>query len=216
MRLEELYSLLFRLYGSQGWWPVDRAYHSAKGTDPREEIIIGAVLTQNTSWKNVEKALENLKREGELSLRFVREINLEKLREFLRPAGFYNIKALRLKEVAHFFEPVAKVRYVEREELLRIKGIGEETADVILLYAGERLSFVIDKYTQRFMKRFMGIEGSSGELKSFFESNLPLDVELYKEFHALLDEHGKRFCRSIPLCRECPLKRECISANPFS
>ncbi|MEN3027981.1 MAG: endonuclease III domain-containing protein [Aquificaceae bacterium] len=216
MKLEELYRLLFELYGPQGWWPVDREYHSLRGTDPREEVIIGAVLTQNTGWKNVEKALENLKRQGELSLRFVRELEVGRLKELIKPAGFYNLKALRLKNVASFFDPVDKVEEVEREELLRVKGVGEETADAILLYAGNRLTFVIDKHTRRFMKRFAGVEGSYGELKKFFEANLPPDVELYKEFHALLDEQGKRFCRSTPLCGECPLKTFCLSAVPSS
>ncbi|MCS7195809.1 MAG: endonuclease III domain-containing protein [Aquificaceae bacterium] len=216
MKLKELYKLLFELYGPQGWWPVDREYHSSMGTDPREEVIIGAILTQNTSWKNVEKALENLKRQGELSLKFLREVEENRLKELIKPVGFYNLKVLRLKSVASFFDPVDKVEDVERGELLKIKGVGEETADAILLYAGNRLTFVIDKYTMRFMKRFLGLEGSYRELKNFFEANLPPDVELYKEFHALLDEQGKRFCRSTPLCGECPLKTFCLNAAPSS
>lgn len=216
MKLERLYYLFLELYGPQGWWPVDVEYHLSRGTDPRDEVIIGAVLTQNTSWKNVEKALENLKREGELSLSFVRWSNEEKLKELIKPAGFYNLKASRLKHVAEFFNPTERVCWVERDELLRVEGIGRETADAILLYAGNRLSFVIDKYTQRFMKRFMGIDGNYEKLRLFFQSNLPEDLQVYKEFHALIDEHAKRFCRSTPLCGECPLNSFCLSASPSS
>jgi len=216
MRLLKLYELLLDLYHFQGWWPVDIQYHKSKGTDSRDEIIIGAVLTQNTSWKNVEKSLENLKRYGELSLEFVRKVSLEKLKELIRPSGFYNQKAIRLKTVAEFINPTDRVKTLSREELLRVKGIGPETADAILLYAGERLSFVIDKYTQRFIKRFMNLEGDYHRLKNFFESNLPQDLGVYKEFHALIDEHAKRYCRSTPLCGECPLNSLCISANPSS
>ncbi len=216
MRLLKLYELLLDLYHFQGWWPVDIQYHKSKGTDSRDEIIIGAVLTQNTSWKNVEKSLENLKRYGELSLEFVRKVSLEKLKELIRPSGFYNQKAIRLKTVAEFINPTDRVKTLSREELLRVKGIGPETADAILLYAGERLSFVIDKYTQRFIKRFMNLEGDYHRLKNFFESNLPQDLGVYKEFHALIDEHAKRYCRSTPLCGECPLNSLCISASPSS
>lgn len=216
MRLKRLFSLLYDLYGPQNWWPVDRQYHQLKGTDPRDEIIIGAVLTQNTSWKNVERALENLKREGELSLNFVRSVELEVLKELIKPSGFYNQKATRLKAISEFFNPTQRVQEASREELLKVKGIGKETADAILLYAGDRLTFVIDKYTQRFMKRFLKVEGSYEELKEFFESNLEPDLFIYKEFHALLDEHAKRYCRSIPLCEECPLRNLCLSAGPSS
>ncbi|MCX8076701.1 MAG: endonuclease III domain-containing protein [Aquificaceae bacterium] len=214
MKLEELYLLLLETHGPQGWWPVDEAYHRVNGTDPREEIIIGAVLTQNTSWKNVEKAIENLKKHNGLSLSFVRRMSLEVLKELIKPAGFYSLKAERLRTVADFFEPVEKVRYVEREELLKVKGVGQETADAILLYAGDRLTFVIDKYTQRFMKRFAKVEGSYGELKMFFEENLPKDLRVYKEFHALIDQHAKVVCRSTPLCGECFLRASCLSASP--
>ncbi len=213
MKLLRLYELLLDLYGFQGWWPVDIQYHNLRGTDYRDEVIIGAVLTQNTSWRNVEKSLENLKRYGELSLDFIRKVHLERLKELIQPSGFYNQKAIRLKEVAEFINPTDMVKTLPRKELLKVKGIGPETADAILLYAGERLSFVIDKYTQRFIKRFINIEGDYHKLKNFFESSLPQDIEVYKEFHALIDEHAKRYCRSTPLCGECPLNSLCISAS---
>ncbi len=213
MKLLRLYELLLNIYGFQGWWPIDANYHKRMGTDPRDEVIIGAVLTQNTSWKNVEKSLENLKRNGELSLEFVRSVSLERLKELIRPSGFYNQKAIRLKTVAEFINPTDMVKTLSREELLKVKGVGPETADAILLYAGGKLNFVIDKYTQRFMRRFMGIHKGYDKLKVFFEENLPPELEVYKEFHALIDEHAKSYCRSTPLCRECPLKSFCISAS---
>ncbi len=207
--LLEVYKILLETYGEQNWWPVDEDYHRKQGTDPREEIVIGAILTQNTSWRNVEKALENLKREGVLSFEGIIKTPLDKLQELIRPSGYYRQKARRLKEVAGELSPVSKVERISREELLKIKGIGRETADAILLYAGNRPYFVIDAYTKRIVKRVFGIEGSYEELRSWFEGNLPKDIKIYKEFHALLDEHAKRFCRKEPMCEGCPLIRVC-------
>ena len=212
--LLSIYQTLLDLYGYQNWWPIDAEYHRIMGTDPREEIVISAVLTQNTSWKNVEKALENIKKHGVLSLEFIRSSHEKTIQDLIRPAGFYRLKTQRLKEVAVFLNPIDKVRHVKRQELLSVKGIGKETADVILLYAGERMHFVIDKYTQRFMERFYGIKDNYESLKRFFEENLPKDLKIYKEFHALIDEHAKKYCRSSPLCKDCPLKDACISASP--
>ena len=207
--LLEVYKILLETYGEQNWWPVDEDYHRKQGTDPREEIVIGAILTQNTSWRNVEKALENLKREGVLSFEGIIKTPLDKLQELIRPSGYYRQKARRLKEVAGELSPVSKVERISREELLKIKGIGRETADAILLYAGNRPYFVIDAYTKRIVKRVFGIEGSYEELRSWFEESLPKDVKIHKEFHALLDEHAKRFCRKEPMCEGCPLIRVC-------
>jgi endonuclease-3 related protein len=212
--LLRVYQTLLELYGYQNWWPVDHEYHKVMDTDPREEVVISAVLTQNTAWKNVEKALENIKRYGVLSLEFVRSSDEKTIQELIRPAGFYRIKAQRLKEVAIFLNPIDKIKHVKRQELLKVKGIGKETADVILLYAGERLHFVVDKYTQRFMERFYGFKDNYEHLKSFFEENLPKDIKIYKEFHALVDEHAKKYCRSSPLCKDCPIKDMCISVSP--
>ncbi len=209
MSPHDLYRILLETYGRQNWWPVDLEYHAEHGTDPREEIVIGAILTQNTSWRNVERALENLKKEGLLSFRGIIETPLGRLQELIRPSGYFRQKASRLKTVAKELSPVDKVATVSREELLKIKGIGRETADVILLYAGERLHFVIDAYTKRIAERLWGVEGSYEELKGWFEERLPKDLELYKEFHALLDEHAKRVCKPKPLCEECPLTGVC-------
>jgi endonuclease-3 related protein len=214
LSLVQLYQLLLDFYGYQGWWPVDEGYHTAKGTDPRDEIIIGTVLTQNTAWRNVEKALENLKRYGELSLWFIRQTSTKELEELIRPSGFYRLKAQRLKHVAEFFNPTDVVDRVSREELLKVKGIGKETADAILLYAGGRLSFVIDAYTKRLFKRLYGLDGGYEDLKSYVEENIPKDLTIYKEFHALIDEHAKKYCKSTPRCGGCFLKNFCLSAVP--
>jgi endonuclease-3 related protein len=195
---------------------VDEGYHATKGTDPRDEVIIGAVLTQNTAWRNVEKALENLKRYGELSLGFVRQASAKELEELIRPSGFYRLKAQRLKHVAEFFNPTDLVEKVSREGLLKVKGIGKETADAILLYAGGRLSFVIDAYTKRLFKRLYGLDGGYEDLKTYVEENIPKDLTIYKEFHALIDEHAKTYCKSIPRCGGCFLKNFCLSAVPSS
>jgi endonuclease-3 related protein len=214
LSLVQLYQLLLDFYGYQGWWPVDEGYHATKGTDPRDEVIIGAVLTQNTAWRNVERALENLKRYGELSLGFVRQTSTKELEELIRPSGFYRLKAQRLKHTAEFFNPTDVVEKVSREGLLKVKGIGKETADAILLYAGGRLNFVIDAYTKRLFKRLYGLDGSYEDLKSYVEENIPKDLTIYKEFHALIDEHAKTYCKSIPQCGGCFLKGFCLSAVP--
>jgi len=214
LSLVQLYQLLLDFYGYQGWWPVDEGYHATKGTDPRDEVIIGAVLTQNTAWRNVEKALENLKRYGELSLGFIRQVSTKELEELIRPSGFYRLKAQRLKHIAEFFNPTDVMEKVSREELMKVKGIGKETADAILLYAGGRLNFVIDTYTKRLFKRLYGLDGGYEDLKSYVEESIPKDLTIYKEFHALIDEHAKTYCKSAPRCGGCFLKNFCLSAVP--
>ncbi|AAC06526.1 endonuclease III domain-containing protein [Aquifex aeolicus] len=210
--LIELYDKLLQFYGKQNWWPVDLEYHKTHGSDPREEVIIGAILTQNTSWKNVEKALENLKREKALNLKAIKEIPTEKLMELIKPAGFYRQKSLYLKEFANKFPSISHLKNVKREDLLKVKGIGKETADAILLYALDRLEFVVDAYTKRLLERLWNIKGSYEEIKRLFEKNLPKDLEIYREFHALIDIHAKEFCKKKPLCEECPLREKCIKS----
>lgn len=215
-RLTELYRRLLRVYGPQNWWPIDPEYHRRHGSDPREEIVIGAILTQNTSWRNAERAIENLKRAGALSLKGVRELPAERLGELVKPAGFFRRKVAYLREVAQKLDPIDVVEKIDREQLLRIRGIGRETADVILLYAGGRPFFVVDSYTKRIVFRTFGVKGGYEELRRWFEGNLPPDVELYREFHALLDEHAKRRCLRNPLCGGCPVEELCgfPSGNP--
>ncbi|NIO20469.1 MAG: endonuclease [Candidatus Aenigmarchaeota archaeon] len=192
MDLLKVYEKLLKEYGKQNWWPMIRGFR------PKEwEVCVGAILTQNTNWRNVERALENLLKNRILSPEDTLSTETKKLEEIIRPSGFYKQKAERLKKFARFvldfgsFENFRK--NVEREELLEVKGIGFETCDSILLYACERPYFVIDAYTKRFVRN-LGIrtKGNYESLRNYFEKNLPRDVGIYKEFHALIVEWGKQ------------------------
>ncbi len=212
MLIRRIYNILFGTFGPQHWWPGDTPL----------EVAIGAILTQNTSWKNVEKAIENLKREGLLDLEKLLGLSPERLKELIRPAGFYNQKTERLRSfllwlhkkggcLTEINENTEKIR----QELLKIKGIGKETADSILLYAMNRPVFVVDAYTKRILSRHNIIsEGADYDtVQALFTNNLPLDVPLYKEYHALLVKLGKEYCRSRnPLCETCPLKSMLMSS----
>lgn len=182
-----LYRKLLKKYGKQGWWPADSRY----------EVVVGAVLTQNTNWKNVEKALANLEKRNLLNEGSILEIPVKELEELVRPSGFYKQKAKRLKlATGKWLETKdSKLGTMElREEWLTVKGIGKETADSILLYAMGRPIFVIDAYTRRFCKEMLGKEFKEyDDYRLLFESTLPEDVELYKEYHALIVVWGKEF-----------------------
>ncbi|MBN3036922.1 MAG: endonuclease III domain-containing protein [Candidatus Diapherotrites archaeon] len=197
MKPLSLYKRLLKEYGPQHWWPAETQY----------EIIVGAILTQNTAWKNVEKAVKNLKERDLLSPEAVSSARVATLESCIRPAGFFRQKAERLKHVtshflgypsldAFFGRPTSLVR----EELLSWNGIGPETADSILLYAGGHAVFVVDAYTRRLCERLGWPHGSYEEVQSFFERGLPRDAALFNEFHALIVEHAKRYCRKNPLC----------------
>ncbi|GAB6078055.1 endonuclease [Hydrogenobaculum acidophilum] len=205
MILFDLYNILLSYFGYQNWWPVDFDYHKINNTDPKDEIIIGAILTQNTNWKNVEKALENLKTQKLLSLKAIKHVDIELLKELIRPSGFFQRKATILKEVSTLEENPT------REVLLNIKGIGKETADSILLYAYDEPYFVIDMYTKRLLHRLFDIAFKEyDQYASFITSQIPQDIDIYKEFHALIVEHAKRYCRKTPNCDECILKDKCL------
>jgi len=205
-----LFYLLLRHFGPQHWWP-------AKGPF---EVMVGAVLTQNTAWKNVERAIANLKEKGVLDPVSMAALPADTLAELIRPAGFFRVKASRLKSLVAFLMEhyqgdvglmAKEPGWLLRERLLAVRGVGEETADSILLYALDKPFFVVDAYTRRILTRQGVISGREryGEIQRFFMDQLPADVELFKEFHALLVELGKRYCRSrVPLCRECPLYLE--------
>jgi len=204
--LRDIYRRLLRRFGPQHWWPGQTRF----------EIIIGAILTQNTNWSNVEKAIANLKKAGVLTADKLHAVDIKKLAELIRPAGYYNIKAARLKSFLDWlFENYAgKLKNLKdvptdrlRRELLGVKGIGPETADSILLYAFERPVFVVDAYTARIAARHHLIDEGAGydEIKDFFESHLPAEVALFNEYHALLVRLGKEFCRPTPRCDRCPL-----------
>lgn len=205
MTLIDLYQILLSSFGYQNWWPIDADYHKTHNTDPKDEVIIGAILTQNTNWKNVEKALENLKTHKLLSLKAIKHADIELLKELIRPSGFFQRKAKILKDISSIdIEPT-------RENLLNIKGIGKETADSILLYAYDKPYFVVDMYTKRIMERLFGLTFKEyDEYSDFITSHIPQDINIYKEYHALIVEHAKRYCLKTPNCNECMLRYECL------
>lgn len=205
-RLQAMYEAMYAAYGPQHWWP---------GETPTE-IVIGAILTQNTAWRNVETAIDNLRRAGLLDWSRLRELSAEDLAELIRPAGTYKVKARRLRGFVDWLwdhydgdldRMFATPLYSLREELLSLSGIGRETADAILLYAGGMPTFVVDAYTARILRRHRLIDESADyeEIKETFESSLPADSRLFNEYHALLVQVGKTHCRPRPKCDNCPL-----------
>ncbi len=206
-KLLHMYHLLYDWFGAQNWWPAETEL----------EVMVGAILTQNTNWKNVEKAIANLKEKGLLSLKALHPLSTNALAEEIRPAGYYNVKAARLKNLVAFVQEAYQGELglcfreetdVLREGFLSVKGVGPETADSILLYAAGKPVFVVDTYTFRVMSRHGLIfeEATYELLQELFMNNLPQDVSLYNEFHALLVQTGKHFCRKTPRCEECPLQ----------
>ncbi|MBX3414004.1 MAG: endonuclease III domain-containing protein [Pirellulales bacterium] len=204
--LATLFDRLLAHYGPQAWWP---------GETPLE-VMVGAVLTQNTNWKNVERAIENLREADLLDLHSLGELPLEELAELIRPAGYYRLKAGRLHRLLQFvrerYDGSLEAMFAMpledlREELLGVNGIGPETADSILLYAGGLPTFVIDAYTHRVMKRhgWIEFEADYHQLKEHFESGLERDAATFNEFHALFVQLGKDYCRKEPRCDGCPL-----------
>lgn len=206
--LQEYYDALYGAYGPQHWWPGDGP----------TEIVIGAILTQNTNWRNVEKAIAQLRAAGLIDWAALRDVDIERLAELIRPAGYYNVKARRLKNFVawlweHYGGDLGRLRNVPleqlREELLGVNGIGRETADSILLYALERPSFVVDAYTARLARRHRLIDEDADyeRLKALFEDALQSDAALFNEYHALIVAVGKRHCKSMAQCAGCPLER---------
>ncbi len=209
--LMDFYCALYEHFGPQGWWPGRTRF----------EIIVGAVLTQNTNWTNVEKAIGNLKREGLLTPQKLRALDEKKLAGLIRPAGYFNVKARRLKNFLDFLFADHKGRLNSlfkgstetiRQALLSVSGIGPETADSIMLYAAKREIFVIDAYTKRLLFRHGLIDGTAtrvttyGEMQRLFTDNLTPDVEVFNEYHALIVMTGQLYCRpKSPRCHECPL-----------
>ena len=210
------YRALLRAYGPQGWWPGRSRF----------EVIAGAILTQNTAWSNVEKGLENLRSRGLLHPGRMHRAGPEVTAPLLRPTGYFNQKAKRLHAFLDFLAEehggsltrlFALPLPLLRERLLRLNGIGPETADSILLYAGKRPVFVIDAYTRRILKRHRQLQPHEGyeDLRRRFEAALPPDVPLFNEYHALIVRVAKERCRSrIPDCRGCPLERFLPPSGP--
>ncbi len=209
-RFLEIYRRLYDSYGPQHWWPGET----------RLEIILGAILTQATSWTNVEKALVNLKSGGLLSTEALRDIPETDLAAVIRPSGYFNAKARKVKAfMDHLWDRyggdldslLSQETSVLRGDLLAIHGIGDETADDILLYAAEKPSFVIDGYTRRVLKRLRLAPESESYVayQRLFHEALPHDPSLYNEYHALLDRHAKEMCKKDPICDGCCLLELC-------
>ncbi len=205
--MEKLFYDLLDKYGYQNWWPLTGKF------DPFEEVCIGAVLTQNTSWKNVEKAIENLIKANLTSFERILQTDDKTLANAIRPSGFYNQKAKTLKRLAKFLLSVEKEN-IKREDLLSIKGIGKETADTILLYGLNKMIFVVDAYTKRLLHRLGFIDSPKIEydtLRILIESAVPRDINVYKEFHALIVKHCKEVCKKNPDCKKCFLSNRCYN-----
>lgn len=221
-----LYQILLKKLGNLYWWPMDNNYHKKNKSDPRFEVIIGAILTQNTSWSNVEKALENLKSDRKLNIKSIADANLKNLTKIIKPSGFFNQKAQRIQTLSkllkdkynynldNFFNRNIKII---RKELVSIKGIGLETADSILLYAGDKPIFVVDAYTKRICNRLpLDTETSYDEIQLFFENDLSKNYEdkmltkVYGELHAQIVILAKDYCRKKPNCTDCPLLKVCM------
>ncbi len=206
-KLMEAYERMLAAFGPQHWWPGDSPF----------EIMVGAVLVQNTSWRNVERAIQNLRDAGVMEPHALYQLSPTELSELIRPAGYYQLKTKRLRNLLRFIveehdgslESMFQVSLSSlREELLQINGIGPETADAILLYAGGLPTFVVDTYTYRVLARhgWLGYDASYDDMKDYFESTLPADARLYNEYHALLVRVGKDYCkRATPNCEACPL-----------
>lgn len=207
-KFTRVYSILYEYYGPQGWWPAESDI----------EMIIGAVLTQNTNWKNVDKALEQMRKRGLVDFGRLESCEVVELAEAIRPSGYYNLKAKRLKNLVSmicelydgdldFFLGAAPEQ--TRNDLLAVKGIGPETADSILLYAGNWPLFVVDAYTHRVFNRHLLVEEEADyhSIQTVFHDNLNEEVELFKEYHALIVRVAKDFCKkTTPQCEDCPLR----------
>ena len=208
-QLMDIYSRLLSHFGPQGWWPGKTPF----------EVITGAILTQNTNWNNVSRAIENLRGAGFLSYEKMSSLPVGLLAEYIRPAGYYNIKAARLSNLFSLIRErynndldqlLAEETVSLRQALLSVKGIGPETADSILLYAAKRPVFVVDAYTYRVLVRHNIIPEDFGydDIQQFFMESVEPDRSLYNEYHALLVSVGKEFCKkNNPLCSGCPLEK---------
>jgi len=209
-RLKGIFLQLLEHFGPRSWWPADTPF----------EVCIGAILTQNTAWINVEKAICALKAAGALTMAGIGDMEAERLAELIRPAGYYNVKSVRIKGFVEWLRAghngSLDVLFSGewpglRTELLKVPGIGPETCDAILLYAGNKPTFVVDAYTRRLFHRLGLLPADAGydETRRLFMGHLPGDASLFNEYHALIVEECKTFCRTRPLCDGCPLAPQC-------
>ena len=215
--LQNIYRQLMDSYGPQHWWPAEESF----------EVMVGTILTQSAAWLNAEKAIANLKAAQALSPPALRRFNLSELAALIHPSGYYNAKARKLKSLVHWlgenYEDSLEKLFTNstdqlRQQLLSIYGIGEETADSIILYAANKPIFVIDAYTRRIINR-IGLAPDSSSYAAYqalFVENLPIDTEMFNEYHALLVYLGKDICRRRPLCWQCCLSDVCHFATTDS
>ncbi|AKA47855.1 hypothetical protein IX51_00765 [uncultured archaeon] len=209
MNVKEIYRVLYSDMGDLGWWPAESP----------DEVVIGTVLTQNTSWKNVEKSLEKLRESGMMSLRRISEADVENLSLLIKSSGFYNQKSMRLKDLAsRIVERYGSVGMMSMDRtdslaefLKNIKGVGQETMDSILLYALEKPVFVIDKYTERVFSRVGVLDSgmTAGDFRDITPVDLDHDVGKLKNFHGMIVQLAKEHCKKEPLCEGCPLSGNC-------
>lgn len=205
--LMNIYRKLYKAYGPRHWWPGETPF----------EVMVGAILTQNTSWRNVEKAIQKLKNKGVLNAEGIHQLRKSQLAPLIRSSGYYRIKAERLKAFVDFlFENYdGNINRMRKEglktlraKLLKVNGIGPETADSILLYGLKKPIFVVDAYTKRILSRHGMISESAsyGEIQRLFMNHLPHNKRIFNEYHALLVHLGKTLCKKVPRCDICPIK----------
>lgn len=225
MRPTYIYKTLYKKFGKQNWWPVDKEYHKKNLSDFRFEIIVGSILTQNTSWSNVEKAIMNLKKNNMLNIQNLIDADFDYLTEIIKPSGFFNQKTKRLLTISNFLKNnfnsnlnkfFNREKRLIRNQLLSLNGIGPETADSIILYAGSKPIFVVDSYTKRLCERIpLKTKLFYDDIQNFFEKDLNKNfkneelVNIYNEFHALIVKLAKDNCKKKPNCDNCPLKEQC-------
>lgn len=212
--LEEIYRRLLEHYGPQHWWPADDSF----------EVVVGAILTQSAAWTNVERAIDNLKKENALNPAALRQLPIDELAELIRPSGYFNVKARKVKAFAErlgarygdSLERMFSLNMPDlRSELLSIYGIGQETADSIILYAARKPIFVIDAYTHRITDR-LGLSSNKldySSLQALLMDYLPHDEKLFNEYHALFVRHGKVTCKRSPICQACCLSDICETSS---
>lgn len=205
-KLNEVYDVLLQHYGPLNWWPAKNSY----------EVMVGAILTQNTSWSNVEKAISNFKQE--LTAQLIKQLSINDLAQIIKPSGYYNQKAKKLKALTDWFEQYDfnilntkhKTTLQLRTELLNIFGVGKETADCILTYALKKPSFIIDTYTKRLLTRLgFKLPNEYNEIQNLFQQSIAPDLYKYNEYHALIVKHATEFCFKTPKCTNCPLLSLC-------